>query len=136
MKNILAIDFGVKTIGLALLIHGTSFASSYGTLQNNNDIFLSIKKIIDDENISLIVIGYPMTINGYVSERHSLIKEFVIHLTKVITINCVFEDESYSTIASYDTQKRFNLKNKQIKKHKDAVSAQLILERYLLKVKN
>lgn len=136
MKNILGIDFGTKRIGMALLIDGTSFASSYGVIQNDDNIFLSIQKIIDEENISLIVIGYPFTINGYISERHYLIKEFAINLQKTIKINLVFEDESYSTISSYVSQKEFNLKNNLIKKHKDAISAQLILERYLLKVKN
>lgn len=136
MKNILAIDFGVKRVGLALLIKGTSFALPYGTLENDDKIFISIKKIIDDEDISLIILGYPMTVNGYISERHSLIKEFADNLKKITNITLIFEDESYSTISSYDAQKKSNLKNNQIKKHKDEVSAQLILERYLLKVRN
>lgn len=136
MKNILAIDFGVKRVGLAFLIKETSFALPYGTLENDDKIFISIKKIIDDEDISLIILGYPMTVNGYISERHSLIKEFADNLKKITNITLIFEDESYSTISSYDAQKKSNLKNNQIKKHKDEVSAQLILERYLLKVRN
>ncbi|MEG2245724.1 MAG: Holliday junction resolvase RuvX [Malacoplasma sp.] len=132
--NILSIDYGEKRIGVAISVKGTSFAVPLDTLDNNQNIFSTIKKIIDEENISLIIVGYPFTTQNYVSQRHELIKEFVLNLEKEFKINVILEDESYSTILSNSVQKDFNVNKKQIAKQKDAVSAQLILERYLIKV--
>ncbi|MEG1354048.1 MAG: Holliday junction resolvase RuvX [Malacoplasma sp.] len=132
--NILSIDYGEKRIGVAISVKGTSFAVPLDTLDNNQNIFSTIKKIIDEEDISLIIVGYPFTTQNYVSQRHKLIKEFVLNLEKEFKINVILEDESYSTILSNSVQKDFNVNKKQIAKQKDAVSAQLILERYLIKV--
>lgn len=130
-KNILAIDYGTKRIGFAICYQQTSFSIPYITLENNDSVFIKIKKIVDDEFIDLIVLGFPKTINDYISERHQLINAFLKDLKDNIGIEIILVDESYSSVESVSLQKEFNIKSKSIKKTKDQNSATIILDRYL-----
>lgn len=134
-KRILGIDFGTKLIGIAITDDKNKFSIPY--LVEKNDIYFinKLKEIINDENIGLIVLGYPKTENNYISERHKLINDFFSLLKKnFININIVLQDESYTTINAMKIQKDFGMKNSKIKKTKDMNSAALILDQYLYNV--
>lgn len=135
-KRILAIDFGTKLIGIAISDSDNKFAVPYCVIDNNNLTFKKIKEIIDEDDINLIVIGFPKTINDYVSQRHQLINDFKNNLDNYLNnkVEILFEDESYSTVGSESIQKEFGIKASKIKKTKDMGSAALILESYLKKL--
>ncbi|MDE5552978.1 MAG: RuvX/YqgF family protein, partial [Malacoplasma sp.] len=96
-KKIISIDYGVKRVGLAIADSTLSFALPLVVLENNKFLFLNIKKIIDEENINLIILGYPKTLNNYVSERHELIINFKNELELFLknSIEIILFDESY-----------------------------------------
>lgn len=134
LKNkILAIDFGTKVIGTAINDISLNLSLPYSEIQNNNLKFKKILEIIEEENISEIVIGYPVTRNSYVSERHQLIIDFKDELIKLIpsSIPVVLFDESYSTKNSQESLKSFNVKTSKLQKNKDMVAASIILENYI-----
>lgn len=130
-NNILAIDFGTKLIGLAICYKDTSFSVPYATLENKSNVYSELKRIVEEELIDLIVVGFPKTENNYVSERHKLINDFINHLKQFTKIKIQLVDESYSTIESFNSQKEFGIKSSKIKKTKDQNSAIVILNRYL-----
>ena len=76
-KRILAIDYGTKYIGLAITDDDNTFSVPYSVEENTNNFFDKLIEIIYEENIGIIVIGYPTTFDGYVSARHKLINDFV-----------------------------------------------------------
>ncbi|MDE7088151.1 MAG: Holliday junction resolvase RuvX, partial [Malacoplasma sp.] len=76
MGKILAIDFGTKIVGIAISDENRKFALPYCELSNNILIFEKIIEIIKEEKIIEVVIGFPKTNNGYVSQRHQLIIDF------------------------------------------------------------
>ena len=132
-KKILAIDFGSKTIGIAISDIDLKFAIPYCEINNDAKKFFLLKQIIDDENINKIILGFPKTENNYVSERHELILNFKNELDQFLKnkYEIVFVDESYSTAFAYDSLKAFNVKTSKIKKNKDMIAASIILEKYL-----
>lgn len=134
-KRILGIDFGTKLIGIAITDNDNKFSIPYVVEKNDFNFIKKLKEIIDDENIGLIVLGYPKTMNNYISQRHQLIKEFLELLKNNFeNIEIVLQDESYTTINATQIQKDFGIKNSKIKKTKDMNSAALILDLYLLNI--
>ncbi len=131
-KRILAIDYGTKYIGLAITDDDNTFSVPYSVEENTNNFFDKLIEIIYEENIGIIVIGYPTTFDGYVSARHKLINDFVDNInSKVSNLEIVLQDEAYTTKSSEYIQREFGLRNSQIKKTKDMSSAALILDAYL-----
>ena len=55
--RIMAIDFGMKRIGIALSDSLKLFAYSYTTVLNNSKTFLELEKIINEKNIIEISLG-------------------------------------------------------------------------------
>lgn len=136
-KKILAIDYGTKTLGIAISDNELKYAIPYIEINNDAKSFDKIKDIIDDEKVFKIVMGYPKTFNNYVSERHQMILDFknnlLDHLNNIVEI--VLIDESYSTIGAMESLKSFNVSTNKLKKNKDMIAASIILENYLKKQK-
>lgn len=130
--RILAIDFGTKKIGLAISDDKNSFSIPYLELENNKDIFIKLKQILEFENIKTIILGFPKTYNNYVSQRHEIILNFYEDLKKNFSnLEIKLVDESYSTKNVYNNLKNFEIKKNKIKKNKDMLAASNILETYL-----
>lgn len=136
IKNrILSIDYGSKTIGIAISDNSNKFAIPYTEIENNQKTLAKIKEIVDEENISQIILGYPITRNNYVSERHQMILDFYEKLLNLFekNIKIILYDESYSTSSSFESLKSFNVKTSRLKKNKDMIAASIILENFLKK---
>ena len=133
--KILAIDFGTKIIGIAISDNDQKFALPYCQIENNNKSFNKIIEIVNEENIIEVIIGFPKTNNNYKSERHQLVIDFKNELDNKLDqkIKTQFFDESYSTQATYQSLKSFNVKTNKLDKNKDMVAASIILENYLNK---
>ncbi len=133
MGKILAIDFGTKIVGIAISDENRKFALPYCELSNNILIFEKIIEIIKEEKIIEVVIGFPKTNNGYVSQRHQLIIDFKKNLDDKLEkkVSTLFFDESFSTKNSYSSLKNFKVKTSKLDKNKDMIAASIILENYL-----
>lgn len=134
-QRILGIDFGTKLIGIAITDVDNKFSIPYSVENNDINFIKKLKQIIDDENVGLIVLGFPKTENNYVSQRHEIINNFYEMLKNNFgEIDIILQDESYTTMNATMIQKDFGIKNSKIKKVKDMNSAALILDSYLLNV--
>lgn len=134
-QRILGIDFGTKLIGIAITDVDNKFSIPYSVENNDINFIKKLKQIIDDENVGLIVLGFPKTENNYVSQRHEIINNFYQMLKNNFgEIDIILQDESYTTMNATMIQKDFGIKNSKIKKVKDMNSAALILDSYLLNV--
>ncbi|MDE7075567.1 MAG: Holliday junction resolvase RuvX [Malacoplasma sp.] len=129
----MAIDFGTKIVGIAISDENRKFALPYCELSNNILIFEKIIEIIKEEKIIEVVIGFPKTNNGYVSQRHQLIIDFKKNLDDKLEkkVSTLFFDESFSTKNSYSSLKNFKVKTSKLDKNKDMIAASIILENYL-----
>jgi putative Holliday junction resolvase len=57
--RIMAIDFGLRRIGIALSDPLKKFASPYTTIINDEKVFDNLKKIIEEKSVEKILMGLP-----------------------------------------------------------------------------
>jgi putative Holliday junction resolvase len=132
MPIILAIDYGEKRIGMAISDEYAQLALPYETIVNEN-LKTSIEKInqiVQEENVSQIVVGLPKGLNGQESNKQELGK-FVNKLKEVVKIPVELFDERMSSKAA----DRFKLdSDKRETGWRDKVAATIILQDYLKKI--
>ena len=134
--RILGIDFGVKNIGVAITDANNKIASAWLTITypKNNYLFAinKLKKEIPDYNVEKIVLGYPLNINGTISNTTKEVLKFKKLLEDNLNLEVILFDERYSTYKTTEMLKeQMKLKSSQIKRIKDKLSAQYILQEYI-----
>ena len=135
-KRILAIDFGTKVIGTAMYCPGHDpfpYAFEKIIYKSHDESVKSIKTLVENEGIDIIVIGVPYFVDGKESDNTRRIREFG-NLVKAACPDQEFfeQDETLTTKAAEDRMKnspQFNFKVDVTKI--DCVSATIILEDFI-----
>lgn len=127
------LDFGDKTIGIAISDKTHNIATPIMTLQRK-----SIKKDIEnlinifkEYDVHGIVFGLPISLNGKENERTKKVRIFAEEIKKVSKLNITFFDERFSTDVIYKELKKASFSNKKIKKKINHLSAAYILQSFL-----
>lgn len=126
---ILGIDFGSKRIGLALADEAVAIPLPLQELKNQgvDAVIEEIEKIIKQEKITLVVIGWPVGLGGQETEKTQETKKFVDILAKKISVPIATSDERLTSRLA-DT-----MSNKQ--GSRDVGAAMIILEDFLQRQK-
>jgi putative Holliday junction resolvase len=136
----LAIDFGLKRIGLAISDDKRLMAFQRGYISNEKGAAEKIIELANKENVSRIIIGLPLNFKS--SETHSTVatREFGSKLKSISDkreqeIQIIFYDERFTSSLAMHYIKESGLpKKKRLNKGNiDSISAQIILEDYLAK---
>ena len=86
MKNIIAIDYGERYVGLALKKQSINSAYAYKVLDSKSfDVLDEIKQSLIDHEIDEIVIGYPIGLNAHQTRMSNAVDEFIENDLKSIT---------------------------------------------------
>lgn len=134
MGRYLGIDYGKKRIGLALSDIMGMMAQPFDVLEfkglkNNIE---NILKIVKEKEVSCIVIGKPINMNGTEGEMVEIIKEFVEELKKFTDIKIEMIDERLTTAqAERVLVEEGNVSREKRKGLRDKLSATFILQTYL-----
>ncbi|MCK5459946.1 Holliday junction resolvase RuvX [Candidatus Parcubacteria bacterium] len=132
MKKFLAIDYGLKRIGIALGDNESRLALPYKIIDNKNKNFVlrELKNIISGEQIDEIIIGMPYELSKETGGNPMMknIKKFADFLKNILDTKIIFEDERSTSKVADDLLK--GSKNKK----RDDVAASLILQSYLDKI--
>lgn len=133
MGRIIAIDYGLKRVGLAVTDPLQLIATPLTTVPTTNilDFLLSY---IEQETINLCVIGVPVDLKNQQSPIIYAIAKFIAMLKKRIPHLQIFkQDERYTSrlaIASL-VEGGFKKKDRQKKENIDKISATIILQSFL-----
>ncbi|HPI67178.1 MAG TPA: Holliday junction resolvase RuvX [bacterium] len=138
--KILALDYGVKNIGLALTDVEGNFAFAYDTLRVETQNFASLQKIIADlknicakEKVEKIIIGLPVQLSGENSSATVAVFEFVKQLEQGIGLPVETIDERWSTMQAHKISRD---RSRPVRANNiDALSAQILLQGYLEKIR-
>lgn len=133
ISRFLAIDYGLKRIGIAVSDPLKIFAISLTTLQNNKDLINKLSDIIKEKNIELIVLGIPSDDENSKTSIIREVKAFKEKLTSKFNLKIVEWDETYTSVIA---EKRINesvskKKNRREKSLIDMNAAAVILQEYL-----
>jgi putative holliday junction resolvase len=120
--KILGIDFGEKRIGLAISDESQTLAREL-TILSPKEFWKQISQIINESEISRIVIGWPLNMSGQETEKTVEVRNFKEKLQKFIEIKVEIQDERLSSAMTNSLPGGH--------RNKDSLAAQIILQNYL-----
>ena len=135
MSKIVAIDYGLKRIGIAITDELRMFAFGLTTV-SNSEIIPFLKKTINKEQVDTIVIGKPLQSNNRPSEIEDQILLFIKNLNKIFPkIIITRYDERFTSLLAKKTINNSGITKKKRKNKSlvDKISATIILQSYLEK---
>jgi putative Holliday junction resolvase len=131
--RILGIDFGDRNIGLAvsdaLLL--TAQAIVRYRIQNKEEDKKYFLELVSKYEISEIVIGLPLRMDGSPGTRVEKTKKFARWLERTLNLPIVFWDERLTTQQALKILSQQKIHFRKKKSLKDQISASLILSSYL-----
>ncbi|MGX7071948.1 Holliday junction resolvase RuvX [Helcococcus kunzii] len=133
MERYIGLDLGTKTIGVAISDPFLMFANGLVTIKRKNvrsDIE-QIKKIIEENEITKVIIGMPYNMDGSKGPSAQRVMSFVDLLKKEIDNEIIYEDERFTTVSAERVLIESNVGRNRRKDHIDKIAAALILQSYL-----
>ena len=108
MKNIIGIDYGERFIGLAIKKKSLNIPYPLKILDSKEaDILVEIKKVLDDNEIEEIVIGYPIGLNNHETRMTKVVDKFISNdLSKICELPVVTVDERMTSKLINDNTER------------------------------
>lgn len=120
---------GDKRIGVALASPIARIASPFMVLGNDSEVWNNIAKLIASENIGIIVVGLPRSLDGNETEQTKTVLRFADKLKQKCQLEIVMQDEA---LTSRQAEAELRNRGKQFAKGDiDALAATYILEDYL-----
>ncbi len=138
-NRILGVDYGSHSVGLALSDPLAVIARPIQTLKNDAELISKIKEIVNQENVTLIVVGMPYNLKGQQAQKALETQKFIDMLKLNITTEVITWDERFTTVIAQRTVLSMGMKKKQRQKKDgklDSMAAALILQGYLDNKKN
>jgi putative Holliday junction resolvase len=124
--KILGIDYGEKRIGLAISDESLTLARELDIL-SPKEFWDQIHQLVQEHQISTIVIGWPLNMSGEETKKTLEVKDFKEKLEKLIEIKVEIMDERLSSQMAEKISGR--------KTDLDSLAAQILLQNYLDKNK-
>lgn len=134
--RILGLDFGQKTIGVAVSDPFGWTAQGIEIIRREEEDNLKksierIGEIIKEYKVESIVLGFPKNMNNTVGERADKTTMFKTRLEKTFKISVMLWDERLSTVAAERSLLEADLSRIKRKKVIDKMAAMFILQGYL-----
>lgn len=133
--RILGIDYGDARVGTAVTDALGITAQGLETIfHNGNDktVLARLDDIIKEYQVSTIVVGMPLNMDGSKTERVEKTEKFIHKLKcKYNQIKIETVDERLTTVQAHKTMNELGIKSKNKKNIVDTISAVYILETYI-----
>lgn len=130
----LGLDLGSRTLGVALSDVTGTIATSYTVIRHNEEydrLLDEVGKIILENNISRIVLGFPKNMNNTIGPKGELSLSFKEKLEKKYDIEVFLQDERLTTKEAENMLINNNTRRKNRKKVIDKLAATIILQSFL-----
>ena len=128
----IGLDLGTKTLGISL--SSGIIATNYKTIRHNEDydyLVSEVEKIVQEEKIDKIVLGFPKNMNNTIGERAKITLEFKDKLEKRTNLEVIMEDERLTSCVANQVLIKADTSRKKRKERVDGVASVIILQSYL-----
>lgn len=134
--RILGLDFGSKTVGVAVSDPLFITAQSVEIIRRKQENKLRqtlarIEALIEEYQVDRIVLGLPRNMNATEGERAEKTREFAEMIFRRTGIEPVLWDERLTTVAADRLMMEAGVRREDRKDHVDAIAASFILQGYL-----
>lgn len=141
MKRVLGLDYGTKTVGVA--VSDELFITAQGletiTRKEENKLrktLARIEELVKEYGVEEIVLGYPKNMDNSIGERGRATEEFRDRLEKRCGIPVVLWDERLTTMESERILMDGGIRRENRKSRIDWMAASLILQSYMDSLRN
>ena len=134
--RLLALDFGSKTVGVAVSDTLGLTASAVEIIRRKSpnklrQTLARIEQLVREYDVDRIILGYPVMLDGSEGERVEKTKEFASMLERRTGKEIIFQDERLTTVEAYEIMDMMGIKKEDRYHYVDMVAAKVILEDYL-----
>lgn len=131
--RVMAIDYGDAHTGVAISDLTCQLAGYTETVHSRKQekVAARLKELIDEYEVTELVLGYPKNMDGTAGPRAELAAAFCQTLEEAYGLPVSLWDERRTTIDAHNILLAAGKNGKQRKKNVDAVAAALILEGFL-----
>ena len=137
MDRLMGLDVGDKTIGVAVSDLLMITAQGVTTIKRTNikNDLNELKKIIDEYQVTKIVVGIPKMLDGTIGIQGQKVLEFLEKVKKHFDLPIELEDERFTTTISERMLIEADVKRKKRKEVIDKLAAVQILSSYMQRIK-
>ncbi len=135
--RILGLDYGAKTVGVAISDELMMTAQALETITRDREnkirhTLVRIKDICDEYKVCRIVLGYPRNMDNSIGLQARKTEEFMHELSKRTGLEVILWDERLTSVAASRILCEGEVKGRyERKKVIDKIAAAIILENYL-----
>lgn len=139
--RILGLDYGTKTVGVAISDDLLITARALEIIRRDEaskirPTLRRIEEIISEYSVTKIILGLPLNMDMSMSEMASYALSFKEKIEKRTGLPVIMWDERLSSIEAEEVMRLNGIAAKDFKKYVDMVAAKIILESYLREEKN
>lgn len=139
--RILGLDYGTKTVGVAISDDLLITARALEIIRRDEaskirPTLRRIEEIISEYSVTKIILGLPLNMDMSMSEMSSCALSFKEKIEKRTGLPVIMWDERLSSIEAEEVMRLNGIAAKDFKKYVDMVAAKIILESYLREEKN
>jgi len=131
VTRVLGIDYGDSRVGLALSDPMKIIAKPFKTLNNNSDLLIDLKSIVDSKEIIQFVVGYPINMKGEKTPQTKKVDNFILLLEKNFDLTIIRIDERLSSVSAINSLVDQGISTGYNKSKIDDTSAAIILQEFL-----
>jgi putative Holliday junction resolvase len=131
--RLLGVDYGNVRIGLAVSDPDRRIASPFATYERKGlePDTAYFKKLSEQENIELIVVGLPIHLSGQEGQKAKEARKFGQWLGSATGLPIVFWDERFTTVEAEGHLLNAGLTRKRRRDRRDRVAAQILLQTFI-----
>ena len=134
--RIMGLDYGSKTVGVAISDELMITAQPVMTIERKSEnklrkTFAKIEELIEEYEVSFIVLGYPKNMDNSEGDRALATKEFMEHLERRTGLEVALQDERMTTVESERILMEAGVRREHRKEYIDKMAAAVILQSYL-----
>lgn len=133
-QRILGIDYGSHRVGLSISDPLGLIAQPIGALQNDNSLFTNLKRLVNSEDIKIIVVGMPLNLKGQRGKKADEVQQFIELLKTKLEVEVMIWDERFTTTIAQKTILAMGTKKKERQKKDgriDSIAASIMLQGFL-----
>ena len=129
-SRLIGVDMGTKRVGLSISDENRKIATPLKTINYENiQIFINeLDKIINENNVHVIIIGNPKKMDGTVGSSSQSVKDKVKLISEKIKIPVFLWDERLSTVGAFNLSSQLDVKVTKRLKNIDENAAAFILQ--------
>ena len=131
MSRVLGIDYGDSRVGLALSDPMKIIAKPFKTLDNNIDLLFNLKTVINNNDVTQLVVGYPLNMKGEITPQTKKVDDFIFLLESKFDFPVIRIDERLSSVSAINSLINQGIKTGHNKSKIDDTSAAIILQEFL-----